>query len=95
MNERMTDEEILFDRQGKYGPPDLFFKTYGEMCRMLDEYAEASSQETVNDAHLTALKMVLLKVLRSTWNPGMADNYADGRNYFTISQVCATEKDTY
>ena len=54
----MTDDEILVDRQSKYGPPKLFFKTYGEMCRLLDEYSSSSTQETINDAHLSALKMV-------------------------------------
>ena len=91
----MTDDEILVDRQSKYGPPKLFFKTYGEMCRLLDEYSVSSNQETINDAHLAALKMVILKVLRSTWNPNLEDNYKDGRNYITIAEECAKNKDTY
>lgn len=95
MSEKMTDAEILFDRQGKYGPPKLFFKTYGEMCRLIEQYSVSSSQETINDAHLEALKMVLLKILRSTWNPSILDNYADARNYITIAADCAKEKDTY
>jgi len=93
----MTDDEILVDRQSKYGPPKLFFKTYGGMCRLLEQYSDSSSsnQETINDAHLAALKMVILKVLRSTWNPILEDNYKDGRNYLTIAEDCAKEKDTY
>ena len=58
----MTDEEILKDREEKYGSPDVFFKTYGDMCRLLDSYAEASSQDPIDEGHLSALKMVLLKV---------------------------------
>ena len=79
----MTDDEILIDRQSKYGPPKLFFKTYGEMCRLLDEYSSSSNQETI------------LKVLRSAWNPNLEDNYKDGRNYITIAEECAKNKDTY
>lgn len=87
----MDDLEILKDRRSKYGPPELFFETYGEMCRLLDRYAEASGQDTVNDGHLMALKMVLLKVLRSTWNPAIDDNYCDGRNYFTIAEMMGAD----
>ena len=87
----MDDLEILEDRRSKYGPPELFFETYGEMCRLLDRYAEASDQESVNNGHLMALKMVILKVVRSTWNPTMDDNYCDGRNYFTIAEMMGAE----
>ena len=65
------------------------------MCRLIEQYSVSSSQETINDAHLEALKMVLLKILRSTWNPSVLDNYADARNYITIAADCAKEKDTY
>jgi len=84
----MTDKEILEDRQDKYGPPELFFGTFGEMARLLDRYAEASGQEYINEAHLSAMKMVLLKVLRSTWNPTVEDNYCDARNYISIAEGC-------
>ena len=84
----MTDEEILKDREEKYGSPDLFFSTYGSMCRMLDCYAEASSQDPIDEAHLSAMKMVLLKVLRSVWNPEVEDNYCDARNYISIAEDC-------
>jgi hypothetical protein len=87
----MTDEDILKDREGKYGPPELFFEVYGRMTRTLDEYAEASGQELVNEGHLCAMKMVLLKVLRSTWNPAVEDNYCDGRNYFSIAELCSKD----
>ena len=84
----MTDKEILEDRQDKYGPPELFFGIFGEMARLLDRYAEASGQEYINEAHLSAMKMVLLKVLRSTWNPTVEDNYCDARNYISIAEGC-------
>jgi len=83
----MTDEEILKDREEKYGSPDLFFSTYGSMCRLLDCYAEASSQDPIDEGHLSALKMVLLKILRSTWNPEVEDNYCDARNYISIAEM--------
>ena len=88
----MTDEEILEDREDKYGPPDLFFSTFGSMCRMLDCYAEASGQDTIDEGHLHAMKMVLLKVIRSTWNPAVQDNYCDARNYISIAERCANGK---
>lgn len=84
----MTDEEIMEDRQKKYGPPELFFKNYGEMCRILDTYAEASGQEVIDESHLSAMKFVLLKVLRSTWDPNVEDNYCDARNYISIAEGC-------
>ena len=86
----MTDDEILKDRESRYGPPELFFKNYGEMCRILDLYAEASDQDRINESHLSAMKLVLLKVLRSTWNPYVGDNYCDARNYISIAESCAS-----
>ncbi len=85
----MTDDEILKDRESKYGPPEMFFKTYGEMSKLLDLYAEASNQDKINESHLSAMKLVLLKVLRSTWNPYVDDNYCDARNYISIAEQCA------
>lgn len=88
----MTDEEILKDREEKYGSPDLFFSTYGSMCRLLDCYAEESYNSTINVGHISAMKMVLLKVLRSVWNPELEDNYCDARNYISIAEKCVNEK---
>ena len=91
-----TDSEIMEDRMKKYGPPKLFFKTYGDMCRLLDLYAEESDQEQINEGHLVAMKQVLLKVLRSVWSPEILDNYCDARNYISISEECANgEKQCY
>ena len=39
-----------------------------------------------------AMKFVLLKVLRSTWNPNVEDNYCDARNYISIAEKCVNEK---
>ena len=87
-----TDKEILEDRQSRYGDPVLCFSAWGEMCRILDAYAENSNQDPINEAHLSALKMVLLKTVRSVWSPDLEDNYKDGRNYLTIAERCSREK---
>ena len=84
----MNDEEILKDRELKYGNPEQFFESYGAMCELLDRYA-CMGQRKPNYAHLASLKLVLLKVLRSGFYPGHTDNYADMRNYASISEMCA------
>ena len=82
----MDDLEIIKDREGKYGPPPEFFERYGQICEILDGYANHNNS-TPNAGHLAALKMVALKMLLSAWNPGVEDNYCDGRNYFTIAEM--------
>jgi len=86
----MTDEQILEDRESKYGPPVHCFETWAIMCEALNQYAKASGN--INLAHLYALKMDLLKIVRSAWNPTISDNYKDGRNYCTIAQKCSEVK---
>ena len=86
----MTDEEIIKDRENKYGPPKRCFETWATMCETLNQYANESGN--VNPAHLYALKMNLLKVVRSVWNPNIKDNYKDGRNYLTIAYKCIEDK---
>ncbi len=86
----MTDEQILKDRESKYGPPKECFETWGHICKLMDEYADESPFE--NKAHLSALKMAALKLVRSIWNPHTKDNYKDGRNYFTIAEICSEVK---
>jgi hypothetical protein len=88
----MNDKEILKDREAKYGKPREFFKAYGAMCEILDRYA-CMGQGEANYAHLSAMKMVILKVLRSVWNPGLKDNFADARNYITIAEKCEGVED--
>ena len=83
----MTDEQILEDRESKYGPPKRCFETWATMCETLNQYAKESGN--VNLAHLYSLKMDLLKIVRSAWNPNIEDNYKDGRNYLTIAEMCA------
>jgi hypothetical protein len=85
----MTDDEILKDREEKYGPPKECFNTWAKICAALDDYAKESPWE--NKAHLYALKVAALKMVRSVWNPHTDDNYADGRNYFTIAQICSRD----
>ena len=86
----MTDEEILIDREQKYGSPIRCFQTWSGMCVLLHQYADEAN--SVNPEHLYALKMALLKIVRSAWNPSIEDNYADGRNYLTIAQQCSEVK---
>ena len=35
--------------------------------------------------------MAALKMVRSVWNPYTDDNYADGRNYFSIAHLCSRD----
>ena len=83
----MTDEQILEDRESKYGPPERCFEIWATMCETLNQYAKESGN--INLAHLYALKMDLLKIVRSAWNPNIEDNYKDGRNYLTIAEICS------
>ena len=83
----MNDKKILKDREAKYGKPHEFFEAYGAICEILDRYASVGQGEA-HYAHLSAMKMAMLKVLRSVWNPGLEDNYADARNYITIAEKC-------
>jgi len=85
----MTDDEILQNREEKYGTPKACFNTWAIICTALDDYAKESPFE--NKAHLYALKMAALKMVRSVWNPHTDDNYPDGRNYFTIAQICSRD----
>ena len=84
----MTDQEIFKDRESKYGKPEEFFTAYGAMCEILDRYA-ALGQGELNYGHLSALKLVLLKVLRSGFCPEHEDSYPDMRNYVSIAEMCA------
>ena len=61
----MTDEEIIKDRENKYGPPKRCFETWATMCETLNQYANESGN--VNPAHLYALKMNLLKFVICTY----------------------------
>lgn len=88
----MKDEEILKDRESQYGCPKEFFKTYGEMCRLLDAYAETSDEESICEGRLVALKLALLKIVRAAWNPTLTDSYQDARNYITIAEMMPTNQ---
>tara|TARA_Y100001936_G_scaffold100477_1_gene98810 strand:+ start:15411 stop:15713 length:303 start_codon:yes stop_codon:yes gene_type:complete len=85
----MTDDQIIKNREEKYGPPLDCFNTWAKICTALDNYAKESPWE--NKAHLYALKMAALKMVRSVWNPSTLDNYPDGRNYFSIAQMCSRD----
>ena len=89
-DDQMSEEQILEDRESKYGPPVRCFETWATMCETLNQYAKESGN--VNLPHLYSLKMDLLKIVRSAWNPNIADNYKDGRNYVTIAKQCTEEK---
>lgn len=81
-----TDKEIIEDRQKKYGPPDSYFEIYAVICKAFDEYALKGQKDQINYGHLTLIKIVLLKLLRSVWNPELSDNYCDARNYITFAE---------
>jgi hypothetical protein len=81
-----NDKKIIQDRADKYGDPKDFFNRYGQMCEILRVHA-VQGQKEVNQAHLQALEMVLLKALRSAWNPQTRDNYCDLRNYGSIAEM--------
>ena len=85
----MTDDQIIQDREEKYGPPLACFNTWAKICTALDDYAHKSPWD--NKAHLYSLKMAALKMFRAVWNPYIDDNYADGRNYFSIAQICSRD----
>ena len=87
---QMSDEEILKDRASKYGPAKRCFETWSTMCEELNKYAKESPN--TNIPQLYALKMDLLKIVRSVWNPKIEDNYKDGRNYLTIAHKCSEDK---
>ena len=79
------DSEIIEDRIEKYGHHLDFFETYGQMCELVGNYASMNGK-IPNAGHISALNMVLLKVLRSAWSPSLADNYCDARNYISIAE---------
>ena len=83
----MTDGKIIEDRQDKYGPPVEFFEAHARLCSIVDEYQSLNENKHKNDPHTKVLEMVLLKVLRSAWNPSVEDNYCDARNYLTIAEM--------
>tara|TARA_R100001530_G_scaffold37004_1_gene28714 strand:+ start:302 stop:577 length:276 start_codon:yes stop_codon:yes gene_type:complete len=87
-----SDESVIEHRESVYGPPRMFFESYGVICKVLDEYARAGQGEECNHAHLSAMKMVALKVLRSCWCPKVGDNYVDGRNYMSIAEMNVPEE---
>ena len=80
------DKKIIEDRADKYGDPKDFFPRWGEMCQILKTHA-VQGQKELNQGHLQALEMVLLKALRSAWNPQLHDNYCDMRNYGSIAEM--------
>ena len=90
-----NDKEILERREEVYGPPRLFFEAYGRMCEVLDEYAHIGQGRKVNYGHISAMKMVLLKVLRSSWCPDVKDNYADTRNYASIAEMTTRTEEEF
>lgn len=83
----MNDKKIIEDRAKKYGDPKDFFPRYGQMCQILRTHAAQGQKEKLNNGHLQALEMVLLKALRSAWNPQTPDNYPDMRNYGAIAEM--------
>jgi len=87
----MTDEEILEERGKKYGHIPPMWETIGQMQFILSQFAFTSQFDRGDDvldskraAHLAAMNMVIVKIVRSVYDPEHIDNYQDGRNYLTI-----------
>ena len=85
--ELSADFRVMEDREEVYGPPMLFFESYGAICEVMDEYAHIGQGKGCNYAHLSSMKMAMLKILRSCWCPDVEDNYVDGRNYMSIAEM--------
>ena len=83
----MNDKKIIEDWASKYGDPKDFFPRYGQMCEILRTHAVQGQKDKLNVAHLKGLEMVLLKCLRSAWNPSTEDNFPDLRNYGSIAEM--------
>ena len=93
MPKEKTDESVIEDREEVYGPPRLFFESYGAICEVMDEYAHVGQGKGCNSAHLSSMKMAMLKILRSCWCPDVEDNYVDARNYVSIAEMNADSRE--
>ena len=83
------DNKVLNERAEKYGDPKDAFEAYGAMCEIMHRFSLTSPNPN-SLAHISALRMVLLKILRAVYTPSHSDNYIDARNYLTIAELCVS-----
>lgn len=87
------DDEVMRDRAAQYGPAQEMWERIGSIQWHLAEFMIArcvdnDKDPTVADkAHLAAMNMNVVKMVRSVYDPNHADNYLDGRNYWTIAEM--------
>ena len=94
-----TDEDIMQERGKMYGPVQPMWETIGKnqwnnFLFLLQKYpAAGGGQPTLKEkAHLAAMNMAVVKMVRSIQDPTNGDSYCDGRNYFTIAGECINGK---
>lgn len=87
------DEKIMDARAKIYGPVNEQFETIGEIWKLMNLYFQKLNEGNNLNAtawgHLSALDMVIVKMIRSIANPYITDNYIDARNYITIAENIA------
>jgi len=87
------DKEVMIERAKIYGPVNEQFETIGEIWKSMNLYFQKLNDGNDLNAsawgHLSALDMVIVKMVRSIANPYIADNYIDARNYLTIAENIA------
>jgi|TARA_R110000765_G_scaffold99001_1_gene185886 hypothetical protein len=96
---KKTDKEIMEDRSKTYGAVEPMWETIGKnqwnnFLFLLQKYpAAGGGQPTPKEkAHLAAMNMNVVKMVRSIQDTSNVDNYQDGRNYWTISGECIDGK---
>lgn len=87
------DKTIMAARAKIYGPVNEQFETIGEIWKSMNLYFqklnEGNELNSTAWGHLSALDMVIVKMVRSIANPYIEDNYIDARNYITIAENIA------
>ena len=86
-----TDSQIMEARAKQYGPVKSQMETIGVIQMELSKYClERNEGKPSREAlaHLAAMNMAAVKLIRAIGNPGHVDNYCDGRNYLTIAEGC-------
>ena len=89
----VTEDEKIIEERGKiYGPVEPMWRAIGSMqwsnfTFLLQKCNSERRKPTIEEmAHLAAMNMVAVKMVRSIQAPGHKDSFADGRNYFTIGE---------
>ena len=89
----MTEDDKIIEERGKiYGPVEPMWRSIGSiqwsnftflLQKCNSERRKPTMEET---AHLAAMNMAAVKMVRSIQSPLHKDSYVDGRNYFTIGE---------